>query len=48
VVDGRETEAYYQDVLPGSALAFSAPDSLHILAGRKGEVIRVDVQIEHP
>jgi hypothetical protein len=50
VVDGNETEARYKQVLEreDSKVVFSGPDSFHILAGRKGELLRVEMQIVHP
>jgi len=44
VVDGLESDEY-DDFLPGSRLVFDGPNSLHTLAHRDGEILRVEIQI---
>ncbi|MCX5682143.1 MAG: hypothetical protein NT049_00440, partial [Planctomycetota bacterium] len=48
IVDGNEAEACYKQMFMESKVAFSGPDSLYFLAGRKGELLRVEMQIVHP
>jgi Tol biopolymer transport system component len=48
VVDGNETEARYKQILGESKVVFSGPDSFYVLAGRNGELLRVEMQIVHP